>query len=165
MKNCFIICLGLSLALMRCDSASVEDQLGEPSVVVFENLDGAEGFVQVTPGTEVIHDEAAWTALWEATWSITNGDGIKTAPPAVDFGRKMVIGVFWGDGFSGCSNGVEAIETIVQREDEIVVVVGPLPDLGLCDALVYPVQMVQMDRSGLPVMFEGTVPGQSGTSS
>ncbi len=144
--------------LGRCDTTSEEDQLGAPSVMAFETLEGSDGFARLTAGHEVIRGDAAWTALWEASWSITDGEGVKTAPPAIDFSQKMVIGVFWGEGYSGCGNSVEAIETIVQREGEIVVVVGPLPDLGLCDALVYPVQMVLVDRSDLPVVFEGSVP-------
>ncbi|MCH8961439.1 MAG: hypothetical protein IH820_08980 [Bacteroidetes bacterium] len=53
---------------------------------------------------------------------------------------------------------VEAINTIIQRDGELVVLVGLLPDLGPCDAVVYPIQMVQLDQTDLPVVYEGDVP-------
>ena len=161
MKKILFLCVALLPGLLSCDNASLEDDAGAFRVMTFETIEGADGFVLTTPGTEVIRAEGSWDALWDNAWSITNAQGVKTPPPTIDFTTKMVIAVFWGDGFSGCDNGVQAIETIVQREGEIVVLVGPLPELGLCEAIVYPVQMVQIDRSDLPVVFEGEVPGTS----
>ncbi len=162
MKKTLFLCAVLLPVLFGCDNASVEDEELTSSVMTFETIEEAAGFVVNTPGTEVIRAEQPWAVLWDDAWSITNEDGVKTPPPSIDFNTKMVIAVFWGSGFSGCSNGVQAIETIVQRQGEIVVLVGPLPDLGLCDAIVYPIQMVQIDHSDLPVVFEGEVPGNGG---
>ncbi len=157
MKHRAYLCLLLwALAWAGCDRAPLEEPY--PSVIPFETIAGADGFVLTRPGTQVFHEEPFWRTLWGTTWSITDGQGVKTPPPEIDFDRKMVIAVFWGEGYSGCSNGVEAINTIIQRDGEIVVLVVLLPDLGPCDAVVYPIQMVQLDQTDLPVVFEGDVP-------
>ena len=157
MKHRAILCLLLgAFAWTGCDRTPLEEP--DPSVIRFETIAGADGFVLTHPGTQVLREAPLWQTLWGSTWSITDAQGVKTPPPEIDFARKMVIAVFWGEGYSGCSNSVEAIETIIQRDGELVVLVGPLPDLGPCDAIVYPVHMVQLDQSDLPVVFEGDVP-------
>ena len=160
MEKVLILCIALLPALPGCDSTSVEDDAPTPGVIAFENIEDAWGF-GLRAGTMVIREEGAWTALGDSTWNFVDDDGLFAPLPAIDFTRKMVIAVSWGS-MGGCPQDVQAIETIVQREGEIVVVVGPLPDLGGCDALFTPVQMVQIDRSDLPVVFEGEVPGSGG---
>jgi len=155
MKHRAYLCLLLwAMAWGGCDRAPLEDS--DPRLVLFETIEGADGFVLTSPGTQVFREEAFWRTLWGSTWSITDGQGVKTPPPEIDFDHKMVIAVFWGEGYSGCSNGVEAINTIIERDGELVVLVVLLPDLGPCDAVVY--QMVQLDQTDLPVVFEGDVP-------
>ncbi len=157
MKHRVYLCLLLwAMAWGGCDRAPLEDS--DPRIVAFETIKGADGFVLTSPGTQVFREEAFWRTLWGSTWSITDGQGVKTPPPEIDFDHKMVIAVFWGEGYSGCSNGVEAINTIIERDGELVVLVVLLPDLGPCDAVVYPIQMVQLDQTDLPVVFEGDVP-------
>ena len=65
----------------------------------------------------------------------------------------MLIGVQWGGGYSGCSSLVEAIESIGIHDQRIEVRVGPLPDLGECLAVVYPIQIVRIPRSDFHVVF------------
>lgn len=157
MKHYAYLCLLLGmLTWAGCDETPLNE--AEPSVIAFETIAGADGFVLTRPGVLVLREEAAYRILWEETWGITNGQGLKTPPPEIDFGHKMVIAVFWGGGHSGCSSSVEAITTIIQRDGELVVLIGALPDLGPCDALVHPIQMVQLDQSDLPVVFEGEAP-------
>ena len=75
----------------------------------------------------------------------------------VDYPGKMVIGVFWGAGFSGSQNRVEAISTIKAFNKRIEVNVGPLPvDYSL--AIVYPIELVLVDRSDSRIVFKGKVP-------
>ena len=159
MKTYLIFCLCLLPALLGCDTTSVEEEALALGVIAFEIIEEAGGFAVETPGTQVIRGEGAWTALWDTTWVNADANDDKTPPPAIDFSRKMVIAVYWGGGFLGCPGSVEAIETIVEREGEIIVVVGPLPDLGGCETFANPIQMVQIDQSDFPVVFEGEVPG------
>lgn len=143
----------LCLVLIGCDTAEEE-----PLLLSFETLDESQSFSVITAGTQVIRDEQAWTDLWELSWAIFNGQGEKTPPPSIDFANKMVIAVFWGGEYSGCSNGVEAIKQVRIINQQIEVEIGPLPDLGPCDAIVYPVHMILLDRSNLQVTFVGEVP-------
>lgn len=158
MKTRTCLSLLLLVAMVRCDTTPADDPTTAPSVLRFETIEAAAGFAVPTPGTAVIRTQQVWRELWNTTWSITSADGVKTPPPAIDFNRTMVIGVAWGRRPSGCSNSVEAIQTIIQRAGEIIVLIGPLPELGPCDAIVYPVQMVVVNQSDLPVIFEGIVP-------
>lgn len=159
MKKILFLCVALLPALLSCNSTSVEDEPLARGVITFETIENALGFSMRT-GTMVIREEAAWIALADTAWLFVGDDGLFAPPPTIDFTRKMVIALSWG-GVGGCPQDVEAIETIVEREGEIVVVVGPLPDFGGCDALFTAIQMVQIDRSDLPVIFEGEVPGTS----
>ena len=151
--TCFVLFV---LALASCGS----DPVGPTVVVLFENIGEANSFVVTEPGIAVIRDDAAWKALWEEYWNTYDGQGAKTPPPGVDFDKEMVIAVFFGSGYSGCSSIVDVIESIVKTPRRIEVRVGALSleDLGQCDALVYPLQMVKVKKSSLPVVFLGEVP-------
>ena len=144
------------LVLVSCES-----DIGDPETPVrFEDIEAANSFAVTAPGTAVFRDDAAWTALWEQYWITYDGQGGKTAPPRIGFDKDMVIAVFYGSGYSGCSNRIEVIEEIVETPRRIVVRIGSLSveDLGPCDALVYPLQMVKVRKSSLPVVFVGEVP-------
>ena len=140
--------------------ASCESDTDTVIPIPFENIEEAGSFTVTVKGTAVFRDDAAWTDLWEQYWNVYGGQGAKTPPPRIDFEREMVIAVFYGSGFSGCSNGVEVFEDMVKTPEHIEVRVGSLPveDLGPCDALVYPLQMAKVRRSSLPVVFTGEVP-------
>ena len=151
---------GISLTLILLGSCDSPMETGTP--IPYENIEEATLFRVPTAGTEVIQDSARWMNLWEHNWHVYDGQGDKTPPPDIDFEQKMVIAVFYGSGYSGCENFVEAIETIIEISGKIEVRIGPLTrrDLGMCDAVINPLQMVEIERAGLPVIFEGDVPYQ-----
>lgn len=130
----------------------------EVTPLSFENFTEAEYFRVRHPATFVIKDDTAWNQLWEDYWTRQDSLG-RTPPPAVDFEEDMVIAVFWGCGYSGCYRWVEAIERIITRSGRIEVHIGPLPDLGYCDMIVCPLQVVRMRKSEFPVVFIGDVTG------
>jgi hypothetical protein len=120
-------------------------------IVPFERV-GESGVLAVTePDARVFLDEVDWQTFWAAH---RGGDA-----PAVDFQREMVIGLFWGRGYSGCTNLAEAIREIREGDGRVVVEVDPLNDLGLCDMIVLPNQVVRLERIDKPIQFEGAVPG------
>ena len=96
----------------------------------------------------VIRDGAAWAALW------TEHAGAGKVIPHIDFNKEMVIGVFAGGLPSGChSSGIESIR---QADGKLNVVrVDTLPKEGMvCTAvIVFPGQLVAVERSDLPVEF------------
>ena len=71
----------------------------------------------------------------------------------------MLIGVFWGLGFSGCTDETQSIESIRSSFASIEVRIGPLGDLGACAAIVSPRQIVRLASATQPVVFTGLVPG------
>lgn len=91
-------------------------------------------------------------------WNLFSGSGEKTPPPSVNFDEEMVIAVHWGEGYSGCSNKVSAIDSIVKTRGSVEVIVSELPDLGPCDMIVYPIQMVRVPKTDLSVRFLGAPP-------
>ena len=109
-------------------------------------------------GTAVIKEDSTWLRYWENYWGCSDGTG-KTPPPAVDFSRQMVLGVFYGKGYSGNDNKVSVIREIWKSRTSLIVEVGPLPDLGFGDQTVMPLQMVTVPKSDLEVVFVGNVPG------
>ncbi|MBN4080917.1 hypothetical protein JYT44_00995 [Caldithrix abyssi] len=141
--------------LISCDSPSeIETPLS------FENMEEAKNFDVTEAGTKIFRGNVAWTGLWKHYWNVYNSQGEKTPSPSVDFEREMVIAVFYGSGYSGCSNSIEVIEDIFNKSGKIEINIGSfsLEDLGLCRTLVYPLQMVIVERSDLPVVFKGEVP-------
>lgn len=66
------------------------------------------------------------------------------------------MGCFYG----GCRDSVDAIDGIYDTGDQIVVHVGPMPDLGLCAAIQLPIQVVSIPRSEKPIEFTGELPEQ-----
>lgn len=148
----------ISFAVIMLGQISCGSNPAEVTPLPFENLTEAEYFRVQYPATVVIQDDAAWNQLWEDYWTRQDSMG-RTPPPAVDFEQDMVIAVFWGCGYSGCYRWVEAIEKIIIRSGRIEVHIGPLPDLGDCQMIVCPLQIVRMRKSEIPVVFIGDVRG------
>lgn len=147
----------LAGSMFDCGGLVIDEPAQE---LAYESFEEAQHFAVLEPGVQVIRSEAVWTALWEETGNLYDDSGEKAPAPDVDFSQHMIIAIFWGDGYSGCSSGVEAVEAVWLRDNEIEVRVGPLPDLGPCDALVYPVQMLRVAASNRSVIFRGEVPGK-----
>lgn len=101
-------------------------------------------------GNHVIKDQAAWSALW----AIHNGG--RSAAPAVDFSKSMVLAAFQGSQTSGCYS--TAI-TDVYREDGVIKVrrVDSEPGAGvICTmSITAPFHMVMVERSDARVEFIG----------
>lgn len=139
------------LLLSGCDMST------EPVDISYENVQGFESFAVPTAGTAIIKDETTWLRYWRDYWNLYNDSG-KTPPPIVDFNKDMVIAIFYGNKYSGCSKRVEVIKDIKQNRGLIKVHLGPLPFLGVCRAIVEPIQMVKIPKSNLEVTFTGNVP-------
>lgn len=132
-------------------SCSPTRNAGTP--VMFTDIPEANSFRIPSSGNAVIRDSAVWRNLWNSYWNAYDSSGAKTPPPAIDFDRYMVIGVFWGEGYTGCSNHVDAIFHIGALAGHIEVWVKTLPDPGNCQLQVYPLQMVTVEKTDLPVRF------------
>ncbi len=78
--------------------------------------------------------------------------------PEFDFEDHMLIGVFWGLGFSGCTDETQSIKLIRRSLATIEVQIDPIDDLGPCEALVSPRQIVRLESATQPVVFTGFVP-------
>ncbi len=150
----------ISLTLILLGSCDAPSEKGTP--FPFENIEEARNFHIPFAGTEVIQESTRLAYLWEHYWFSRNGQGEKTPLPYIDFEQKMVLAIFYGTGYSGCSNFVETIEAIIEISGNIEVRIGPLTneDLGACDAVIDPLQMVKIERSDLPVIFTGEIPYQ-----
>ncbi len=132
-----------------CASSSkpVPQRMG---AVEFSRLKNIQSFEMLPKGTMVIRTEEEW----KKTFSTNH----KSYKQKIDFDKSMVICISWGMSFSGCFHEVETIKLIEKRSDEIEVVLGPLPDLGPCEMIVYPTELVVIEKSKLPIRFSGPVP-------
>lgn len=148
----------ISFVVIMLGQISCGPHPAEVTPLPFENFTEAEYFRVQYPATVVIKDDAAWNQLWEDYWTRQDSLG-RTPPPAVNFEEDMVIAVFWGCGYSGCYWWVEAIERIIIRSGRIEVHIAPLPDLGDCEMIVCPIQVVKLEKSDFPVVFLGDVTG------
>ena len=157
-KNLFILALMAAVAVIACQSS--KNMAKQAQSIDFENIAEARSFNVPQSGTTVIKSQKEWEVWWENYWNSYSEKKKKTPPPYIDFKNKMIIAVHWGEGFSGCSNLVNAIERIEKTEDSLMVVVGELPTLGPCDMLVYPLQIVKVPVMDLPVAFSGEVPAK-----
>ncbi len=119
-------------------------------VVEFSRLKDIQSFEMLPKGTMVIRTKEEWKKIFS-----TNPQDYKQK---IDFDESMVICISWGISFSGCYDEVETIKLIEMRADEVEVVLGPLPDLGPCEMVVYPTELVVIEKSKLPVRFSGPVP-------
>lgn len=145
------------IVLGACDSPTANG-----TSIPFENIEAAPNFRIPFAGTEVIQDSTRLVYLWEHYWNRYNEHGEKTPLPYIDFEKKMVLAVFYGSGYSGCSDVVGIIEDVIKKSGIIEVHIGVLhiEDLGPCDAVINPLQMVKIERSDSPVIFKGEIPIQ-----
>ncbi len=144
------VCLFLALCVLlpACDFF-----WDHGDAIPFRNVEEAGHLNVEQPGTAVFNDADSWEAFWyeHVTASPT------PLPPPIDFARRTAVGVFW-DAQSGCDRRVEAVERVSRSAPHAVEVeVGPLPDLGPCDAIVQPVQVITF-RKAQHVGFVGIVP-------
>lgn len=144
-----------SALLPSCEDTGFMVTLSTP--VHFENVENYGSFTIPVAGTDVIRADSTWQRYWRDYWNNWTATG-KTPAPVIDFTREMVVAVFYGEKYSGCSNEVEVIQDILQSPASLTVRIGPLPALGYCDARIAPLQMVRIPASTLPVTFTGMVP-------
>jgi hypothetical protein len=140
--------LGLLLVAAGCHLFDDEDSA---RIHPFENIEESEFLAVTEPDARVFLDEDEWKAFWT--------DHSEEEAPDVDFAQEMTIGLFWGSGYSGCTNRAEAIREVREGNSRVVVEVGPLGSLGDCDMVVLPNQVIRLDRIDKPVVFEGEAPG------
>jgi len=149
------ICL---LATPGCHSP-VEPETG--TAVAYTNLDvqGLCFLDGMFPQARVFRTSSEWEVFWVAYCDASNDDG-PVPPPVVDFENLMMVGLFYEPVSSGCTCIVEnGVESITRYSDRLEVQVGPVPDLGNCQAPQYPMTIVVVERIDLPVQFFGHVPG------
>ncbi len=157
MKNTIVLFVIVILTVNCKKDATPIQPVTTP--VDFQNVPNAGGFRIPTKGTSVIRTDSAWSACWNSFWSITDGQGNKTAPPAVDFSKNMVVAIFYGYGtYTGCHDTVDVIQAINTNGSTITVTIGTLPSLGDCRAFVGPIQMVTIPQSQATVQFTGEIP-------
>lgn len=108
-----------------------------------------------SPGVFVFKDSDSWDSFCNEYWT---GDypGNNIPRPEVDFEVDMVVGIFWGQ-TGGCYHWVNCVRAVFIRRDVIEVQIGR-PDLGSCDRIIWPKQIIKMDRHDFPVEFYGDVP-------
>lgn len=143
--------------LMATLLVSCMDTGTEPSKIVFRNVEGYEKFFVPGAGTAVIKDDSTWLRYWRDYWNVYSDTG-KVPPPTIDFNKAMVVAVFYGAKYGGCSNKVEVIKDVRLDKNYIRVQLGSLPFLGLCRRVVAPIQMVEIPKSTRQVVFAGNVP-------
>ena len=152
-----IVALSAILAFKGCgcsDSTNTGGSGDDGSPVPFENYVHQCAFTVMFPETAVYRDDAAWTQLWAENCGAFE-------LPVIDFESEMIVGVYYGgSSYSGCQNWAEVIESITATEEEIRVELIELDDdqLGHCDGMVYPMQLVKIAKSDLPVVFTGVLP-------
>lgn len=139
----FIVLIILAPNFIACNSNP-----GNSTDIEFENLDIAR---YITPGEEgatVIRNLAEWDYFLSKHYY-----GDMVIEPPVNFEEKTIIAVYWGCGYSGCANITESIKSVRLKPNVVVVDVGPVSDLGSCEMVVCPIQMVVIDRIDAPVSF------------
>ena len=150
------VVLGLAAALLlapACELFDDDDDSGE--TIPFTSLAEVDCLAVLEPGTETFRSADDWEPFWLDHTICTDGSGDPLKPPPVDFATQMLLAVHWGAGYAGCSSSVEAIREIRRRDGRLEVQVGPLPDLGDCERVVHPIQVVRLERSEGPVVFLG----------
>lgn len=142
-----VVGLGLLLLLAACGSA----QTDAAAELAFEVLDADARSAVGEARTVVIRDAEAWTRLWAEH----KAHRIPAPPaPAVDFERRMVLGVFLGHRPNGCYG----VEILAVRRTPRGVVVGyreRRPGDRVCSqALTAPSQLVALPRVAAAVSFQ-----------
>ena len=131
------------------------DALVPDEPVPFTHVERVNALRVQINGTTMIRDRWDWEAFWQR-------HGGALPAPAVDFERQTVLGVFYGGSlYGGCHSDVEVVEAVRRDGDALEVRVGPLPDLGICRQVVYPLDIVVVDvpaREVRTAHFKGRVP-------
>jgi hypothetical protein len=94
----------------------------------------------------VIRDADTWRQVWD---QITGGE---SAPPSVDFNRRMLLMVNGGRMDPGDRIQIDRLE---HRGEEMVVMYRIIEDCGTLESDVFPVQVVAVERRRGQVRFEG----------
>ena len=98
----------------------------------------------------VIRTNSEWLDFFDKYWWIHDD----TLAPTIDFETQMVIGVFWGRGYSGTGSYVQAIKSICILNDTIFVKTK-LPFLGSGFMELEPYDLVKLEKLDLSVNFLG----------
>ena len=149
------------LALAGCDQLGTErEETFVVAPVAFTSFEDVESLTRGNAGVAVLRDQAGLDRFFV----VHSPEEDPATAPAFDFGQQMLLAVYWDSGYTGCANRVEAIETVLLRtyfdgrSPQLEVRVGPLPDLGPCDAEVFPIQMIAVERNDETVLFGGDLP-------
>lgn len=149
MKNRALpLILALILATASCH---LFDNENSARILPFDNIEESEFLAVTEADARVFLDDAEWKAFWT--------DHSAEEAPDVDFEQEMAVGLFWGGGYSGCTNRAEVIREVREGDSRVVVEVGPLGSLGDCDMVVLPNQVIRLERIDKPIAFDGELPG------
>lgn len=152
MNKLLAVVLLAALGILGCDASSAGD------AVPFSKVEEAERLTVRISGTTVLRTADEWAEFWKRHETTIPA----RSAPAVDFERQTVIGVFYGGSlYSGCHSQVEVIQEVEQVGRWLEVSVSALPDLGVCRAIVHPLDIVVVDippAQALDVRFKGQVP-------
>ena len=125
--------------------------------VPYADLDEVAVLQVQIDGTTVIRSRSEWDMFWQQH----KHSGGPSAPE-VDFERQVVLGVFYGGSLhAGCRSEVDVVAAVRRDGDALEVLVGPLPDLGPCRAVMHPLDVVVADVpawEARTVRFIGRVP-------
>jgi hypothetical protein len=149
--GCPLVLGGALLVSCRHDPGVPEPVSQE---LAYETMLWADPLKVTDTMTAVFRTNEAWTKFLAEHWQ-----RLAPSPPAVDFGRYMLVGLFWGWHSHGCDDLVEVVERVVSDEQNITIEVGQLPELGPCRRIATPLQVIRLDTSDLPVRFTGHPPG------
>ncbi len=127
--------------------------------VPFANVEEARFLSVGEPKNLIFRDQTRWKAFWDRYMFATDSAGNRIPPPSIAFEKEMVLALFWGLGYGGCTNEANAISTIEIIDGKVVVNVGEVQFLGLCRAVQHPQQVITLGRVDLPVVLKGKVPG------
>ncbi len=129
-----------AVSLVGCDGFDA------PAPVPFDALALRAALDVPVTGTTVIRDERTWTRFWAAHNQGFDANGQPLSAPAVDFTRQTVVGAFYGGSFhAGCNSAVDLVETVREVGGTVEVQLGRLPSLGVCRAVVHPIDLVVID--------------------
>ncbi len=144
----------LIYSVFSCRTRPLQGPPGLRPSLPFETLDTG---ILINPAGEhlVFTDRKTWTEFWDSHTNAYIND--RRAPaPEVDFSRYMLVGIFFGQD-SGCQTIVSSVSRVETDSEGIHIIFHQIHNLGLCDMVVYPQQVIQIPRSALPVLFEETL--------
>lgn len=156
LSSLLVLLISFSFLLTACDLFR-DDSEGQS--FSFERIEEARHLEVPEAKTVVLRTEAGWENFWNRWIAVPEGSD-RLPAPSVDFDKKMVIGLFWGER-SGCSSTVNAVQKITEKVGGIVVQVEDWTGGTICQALVQPRQVIQTKKAPKQVKFEGSaVPGR-----